>query len=299
MIVSNATILMYKDFNMEEKYNLIWHKFSSHGKDLLKHLMVTQEFSDVTLISDDQHQYKVHKFILSSCSTVFKEMLSSSHPLNMSIYLRGIHHEELESILQFIYLGETTFFHARMKEFLDVAKDLDIREIVKNVVEKEELKCDQSFEHPNQEELDTHKDKGLIFSEVSREGKEDINCSVSKSLMNDEKKVFRCQKCDYYTPQSRHLKRHVEIKHEGVKYPCDQCNYQASLPKLLHDHVRNKHEGIKFPCLQCDYLATRSDNLQMHIKSKHDGIKYPCQQCNYKATQPSSLTTHVKRKHCK
>jgi len=113
---------------MSEKLNLNWHTFASHGQGLFRNLMETQEFTDVTLISDDHHQYKVHKFILSGCSTAFRQILTSN-PLNTSIYLRGIHHEEIESILQFIYLGEATFYHERMNEFLNVAKSLDIKEI--------------------------------------------------------------------------------------------------------------------------------------------------------------------------
>jgi len=73
---------------MGKKFNLTWHTFSSHGQELFKDLMESQEFSDVTLVSDDQHQYKVHKFILSACSNVFKKILTSN-PLNTSIYLRG------------------------------------------------------------------------------------------------------------------------------------------------------------------------------------------------------------------
>merc|ERR1719342_777295 len=107
--------------NMGEKFNLTWHTFSSHGKDLFRNLIETQEYTDVTLISDDHHQYRVHKFILSACSTAFRKILTSN-PLNSSIYLRGIHHEELESLLQFIYLGEATFYQERMNEFLNVAK---------------------------------------------------------------------------------------------------------------------------------------------------------------------------------
>ena len=101
---------------MKEKFNLTWHTFSVHGQELFKNLLETQELTDVTLISDDQHQYKVHKFILSACSTVFRKILTCN-PANSSIYLRGIHHEELESIIQFIYLGEATLYHERMSEF--------------------------------------------------------------------------------------------------------------------------------------------------------------------------------------
>merc|ERR1711955_120003 len=113
---------------MEEKINLTWQNFSTHQQDLFRNLLETHEFTDVTLISDDQHQYRVHKFILSACSTAFGKILTSN-PLNSSIYLRGIHHEELETLLQFIYLGEAYFCHERMNEFLNVAKELDIKGI--------------------------------------------------------------------------------------------------------------------------------------------------------------------------
>ena len=119
---------------MGEKFNLTWHSFSVHGQELFKNLMETEEFSDVTLISDDLHQYKVHKFILSACSSVFKTILTRN-PLNSSIYLRGINHEELESILQFIYLGEATFYQERANKFLNLAKDLQIKEIGKIIDE--------------------------------------------------------------------------------------------------------------------------------------------------------------------
>ena len=115
---------------MGKTFKLNWHNFSAHGQELFKNLLDTQEFTDVTLISDDQHQYRVHKFILSACSTIFKNILTSN-PLNSSIYLRGIQHEELEPILQFIYLGEATLYHEQMNKFLNVAEDLDIKVICK------------------------------------------------------------------------------------------------------------------------------------------------------------------------
>ena len=41
---------------MGEKFNLKWHSFMTHGKELFKDLMVSERFSDVTLVSDDQYQ---------------------------------------------------------------------------------------------------------------------------------------------------------------------------------------------------------------------------------------------------
>ena len=161
---------------MGEKFKLTWHAFSSHGQKLFKNLLDTQKFTDVTLISDDQQQYRVHKFILSACSTVFEKILANS-PLNSSIYLRGINHEELESILQFIYLGEATFFHERMNEFLNVAKDLDIKEIGKNVID----------EHEEKENL------GNTQSHEEWEGGSDS----AYIQIQGEKKSYQCQHCEY------------------------------------------------------------------------------------------------------
>jgi len=229
--------------------------------------------TDVTLISDDHHQYKVHKFILSACSTAFKKILTSN-PLNSSIYLRGIHHEELESILQFIYLGEATFYHERMNEFLNVAKNLDIKEIGKNVVdegeETEGVDENQRFDGENSGESDDLQNNSEANS--SRSTRQYVDVESSTSLIPDEKKSYKCQQCDYQPTRKDNLVRHVQSKHEGLKYPCQQCDYQATQIGHLQLHIKSKHEGIKYPCQQCDYQATQIGNLQRHIKSKHTGI---------------------------
>ena len=81
---------------MGERSCLTWSNFSSHVYNLFKNLHKNHEFTDVTLITDDQHQYKVHKFVLSVCSPVFSKILTSN-PLSASIFLTGISHMELES----------------------------------------------------------------------------------------------------------------------------------------------------------------------------------------------------------
>ena len=253
---------------MGEKFNLSWHTFSSHGQELFRNLLETQEFSDVTLISDDQRQYRVHKFILSACSTVFKNILSSN-PLNSFIYLRSIHHEELESILQFIYFGEATLYHERINEFLNVAKDLDITEIGKNIADEEVEKANdtQMFEHKEEVESYNYQNNDLNISRTPTS--QNVVSNTGYLLIHGDTKPYRCQQCDY---QAAHL--------EGVKY-----------------HLKSKHDGIKYPCQQCDYQATSSSNLQNHIQCKHEGIKYHCQHCNYKTTLPSNLQRHTKIQH--
>ena len=58
---------------MAEKYTLNWHTFSDHLKFMFKDLYQEGTYTDVTLVSDDQTQFKAHKIVLSACSPVFKK----------------------------------------------------------------------------------------------------------------------------------------------------------------------------------------------------------------------------------
>ena len=60
----------------QEKYNLNWHTYSDHLKEMLHEMMKSNEFTDVTLVCDDKIQFKAHKIVLSACSSVFKSIIN-------------------------------------------------------------------------------------------------------------------------------------------------------------------------------------------------------------------------------
>ena len=105
-------------------YILTWSTHLDHLKESLKEMMVSGDFADVTLVlvTDDMKELKAHQNILSSCSPFFKEILNA----HSVIYLSGIKHYTIQSIMDFIYLSETQLHEENIKEFLDVAKNLDI-----------------------------------------------------------------------------------------------------------------------------------------------------------------------------
>ena len=114
----------------QEKYTIKWHNYSDHLREALREMMTSTEFADVTLITDDKQQIRAHRNILSACSPIFKNILQiDSSNTNPIIYLRGIQHSEMESIMQFIYLGEARFYEERMSEFLTVSKNLEIKDL--------------------------------------------------------------------------------------------------------------------------------------------------------------------------
>ena len=104
----------------QEKISLTWQTYSDHLKDMMTELVKNDDFADVTLVTEDRKHIKAHKNILSVCSPVFKDIMKLDQSSKPIIYLRGINFSELESIMQFIYLGEATFYEERMNEFLAV-----------------------------------------------------------------------------------------------------------------------------------------------------------------------------------
>ena len=102
---------------------------NSSGKYIV---LMKSNYSDVTLVSDDQKLFHAHRFILSAFSPFFKNILLNNpnpHPL---IYLRGIHNEDLYSILQFIYLGKVSVFPNNIKRFALAAQDLQVKKLADN-----------------------------------------------------------------------------------------------------------------------------------------------------------------------
>ena len=300
---------------MTEKFNLNWHSFQNHTNDLLSELYSSAKFSDVTLICDDQTQFRTHKFILNSCSSVFRDILSiNSHV--PCIYLRGIEKEEMESVLQFMYLGEATFYHERMNKFLDVARDLDVKEIVKSIDINEEgwiisyvasntMKVHNDKSNSNEEGsvssgefTESFENTENVSNNFPVANEKSRNYQNTESLANstDDSK-YPGQQCENKANRLDNLNIHAKSKHEVMMYPCHHCDYKATFPSRLLNHVKAKHEGVRYQCQQCEYKAYDVSNLSRHVKSKHDGVRYPCQHCDYEATKWSNLYRHVSLKH--
>ena len=117
-----------------EQFNLNWHTYSEHLREMMENLMNSHKSADVTLVCNDKTKFKAHKFVLSACSPVFQSIIDDlPNKEDSFIYLRGVESQEMKSILQFMYLGQATFYHDRMDEFFKVTKNLEIKELSKTV----------------------------------------------------------------------------------------------------------------------------------------------------------------------
>ena len=59
----------------KEIYELKWTQVNGNRDLNLKGLLSRNKFTDVTLVSDDKNTFKAHKFVLSACSPVLRDLL--------------------------------------------------------------------------------------------------------------------------------------------------------------------------------------------------------------------------------
>ena len=276
-----------------EKYNLTWTDFPDHLRALMHDLMVSEDFADVTLVTDDKKKVRAHRHVLSACSPVFKEILQiekqNNHPF---MYLRGIQYSEIEPILQFMYLGEAKLYEERLNEFLSAARDLEIKELYKRVKTNQahdkttqKLEEDSNFTSEND-------DDNIKLEEADNVGSNDSMQQTGKPISR-----LQCTQCDKTFSGKPGLWLHTKSVHEGVKYPCSQCDFQAKRQLQLTEHIQSKHEGVMYGCNQCDKQYIKQRDVTRHIKYKHKGIRYACKQCDKLYSDQPKLNRHIQTIH--
>ena len=71
----------------QEKYTLHWHSYSDHLREALNEMLLSSEFANVTLVTDDKKQIRAHRNILFSVLAVQFSRVFSKLTVRMSIPL--------------------------------------------------------------------------------------------------------------------------------------------------------------------------------------------------------------------
>jgi len=122
-----------------EKFCLRWNDFETNVSAGLRELREEKDFFDVTLACDD-NQLQAHKVILSACSSFFRNILRRNphqHPL---VYLKGVKYSELQSILNFMYVGEVNVAQEDLNSFLSAAEELRVKGLTQNSPGEQSMK---------------------------------------------------------------------------------------------------------------------------------------------------------------
>ncbi|ROT78311.1 Broad-complex protein isoform 4, partial [Penaeus vannamei] len=117
--------------SLEKKMDsgLLSLKWNNHGSTFF-HVLSTirrkESYCDVTLACDGKF-YPVHKLVLSTCSEYFEEIFTRTQCKHPVIVLKDIKHEELEALLNYMYLGEVNVLQADLAGLIKAAECLRIK----------------------------------------------------------------------------------------------------------------------------------------------------------------------------
>ena len=90
----------------------------------------------------------------------------------------------MESILQFMYLGEGKFYYERMAEFIRVAKDLEVKEISKGVElpNVEEIISEETIAEDEDKETEEDEQKQTPENHIrQRQPRSQISCDAKST----------------------------------------------------------------------------------------------------------------------
>jgi len=303
-------------------YGLSWNDFSTALVNNYSNHRKNDDFSDVTLVSDDETIYNVHKLVLAGSSTFFQNILRKqqhSHPL---LFLSGVHSKFLSSILDFIYEGNVKVSSNDLDEFLNIAKKLKIEGLIRNELvnssemsnqplplEYEEMKNPDFKNHqisedeveivstsqPLQEDViqkkeevkEVNEEKNQV-KEVNMEKKEVIEVKVKKEALKGEKEKKECNVIKDFNLHPLTERIPLNNKLEKIRL------MDKSLVDEKVEELSAKINGV-WTCMWCGKTtgAYHKKALALHIHSHIEGLEYPCNQCPKVMKTLNSFNSHL------
>ena len=248
-----------------EKFCLNWNDFQKNISSSFQEMRDNLDLADVTLACEDRKQVQAHKFVLSASSPFFKEiLLNNKHPHPL-IYLKGVKYEALESVLDFLYMGEVNIYQEYLNDFLALAEDLELKGLTgqepkENVGVQDNIVTEETPE-PRANSIPRH----MLMPKVERSFEQsksfiNINNAESRDVETRDIAVINVSNDD--------LNSTIEslIEKTGDSWNCKMCGQKATQKITLKRHVESKHtSGGSHPCKVCGKVFRSSHSLCKHM----------------------------------
>ena len=265
-----------------ESYNLCSRQFEKNICESFKSFRNDEAFSDVTLVSEDGMQARAHKLVLGSSSKFFRNTFLRNPHQQPLIFLKGVEFKNLEGILEFIYLGETSIEEKDLDSFISLSRSLEIKgledpedlmkENSQTVYEVKDVMNDEQVLEGITQESSSIKDDDQDCQDKKKVEKpsDDPNINRVKSFFDGKKKSkYTCNLCDYESNQIGNVKVHIDAKHEMKKFGCSECEKECNSVSSLLYHKKSKHDGFRITCTFCDSKFTSPQGLKIHLSNIH------------------------------
>ena len=312
---------------MRLKFSVEQDSFDESIRKCMRHLFETSEYSDVTIVCDDNKLLKCHKFILCEYSQVFKSVLSGSEIKNPAIEIREASYNHLKSLMEFLYTGVTAVSCSDIKDISKIAFKFQVNNWLA-VFQTEEMALmenNKSLLHPLIKETRATtiapknekvikkiiNDLQIMDGSTVVEKLHTFEANKEKSLSirklnnqvvaptedhKDKSRSYKCSRCLEYFDDHQKLLSHILI---CANYVCFRCNHIAISQSELKNHTIEKHRYSLEQCTICNKFVNKT-NLSNH-KATHRVVQEPkekkCNNCDYICRNRGELRQHKRIKH--
>merc|ERR1712129_167853 len=208
------------------------------------------EFLDVTLACENE-TVEAHKVVISACSPFFRHVLATAKQAHPFIYLKGILHEDLVALLDYMYNGETKVAAEHVNRFIEAAQELKIKGLAfeeateekKESISKKEKKIEMTENTETITEIETYiKDEPIIDeSDSNALIKAEISKRMERLKNEDGTRMWKCTECGKILKRKNHLMTHIEIHLEGFSHRCKFCEREFRTRNSLNQHRYSTH----------------------------------------------------------
>ena len=227
-----------------ENFNFTWREFNENSCSTIRNLFEDKQFSDVTILSEDGEEMKLHRAILASSSAFFRNVLTKINQSDPLIFLKGIQSKELHAIVQFMYLGQAEVPNEDLKSFMEAAKCLQVPGLSDNF---------STLSASDPQSNSSSSDKPPVTKRVRFSLEKNQNIVFDQTELN-ENDFVKCAEME-----------------QQVGNRVNQIEKTVTSSEEMQDCQKNREnrDNIKYSCESCDQMYNRQDNLQRHLKIAH------------------------------
>ena len=251
-----------------EKFYIKWNDFRNCVSSSFKNMHQDTDFTDVTLIGEDNKRILAHKFVLASSSPIFSNILKENQHPNPLIYLRGIKDIHLSAIIEFMYQGEVNISQNDIEAFLSLAEEFQLKGLIG---EGEEMQKQPQVPKVNKMlpeitsvmRIERENSKSNLWEDIeeirenyfySSNKRHEVVAVSSQNMATHKEQIMSmmgkidlgwickvCGKSDT-SRNKTHLMEHIEAHHMGdISLPCNICGAIQKSTAAVRAHIRKDH----------------------------------------------------------
>jgi len=231
---------------------------------------------------------RTHRVILSVCSTFFKKMFRQqeaqlTQTQNPYIFLKGVTHNDLTSLMDFMYQGEVNVADKDLDAFLSISEELEV-EGLQNTRDKGRVYLDKSLNEdskPNnfglKRKLSMNKSMSNFksFAETmlphlavdEDEGialPNDLAIDITDDPVSSWKSQLTPQ-LEGYSSVGKYADHYFKVEGEEKMFQCKLCSHTGRTTQIIKDHISLEHFPKDVPCEVCGTVLRGDGPLRNHM----------------------------------